>query len=143
MRYKTCGDWQFIGTDEKTLIVTVLKQTDWRYEALLAVHEIYEALACKANGVTEEIVDAYDFAHQRVIENKGEFPPGEKLTQAEWQLLQAYRQENGLALEPGECPGCPYQVEHEHAEEMEAALAKSMGVDWGTYLVALEKSMKE
>jgi len=29
------------------------------------------------------------------------------------------------------------------AEEMEAALAKSMGVDWGTYLVALEKSMKE
>jgi hypothetical protein len=70
MRYPTLGDWQFKGD---ALEVTVAQQEDWRHEALLAVHEIVEALACKYNGVSETAVDAFDLAHLDA-EEPGELP---------------------------------------------------------------------
>jgi hypothetical protein len=57
-RYDTCGDWQREG-DELRISVSELK--DWRLEALVAVHELIEALLCRVDGVTEAEVDHFDF----------------------------------------------------------------------------------
>ena len=57
--------------------------TDWRHSALIAVHELVEALLCKAHGVTTEAVDTWDMG------------PGHELD------------------EPGDDPRAPYHREHE------------------------------
>lgn len=84
-RYPTVGDWQFINTVHSTiddkgtvtdedntiesievdevLTVRVSKMSDRRYEYLVAIHEIVEALLCKYNGVSEESVDDWDMNH--------------------------------------------------------------------------------
>lgn len=63
-RYDTCGNWAFRNCIETgDLIVAVSRMRDWRYEALVAVHEIIEALLCKARGISEEAVTAFDKAH--------------------------------------------------------------------------------
>jgi hypothetical protein len=49
MRYPTVGDWQF--KPDGTLHITVSRMTDRRYEFLLALHELVEALLYKATGV--------------------------------------------------------------------------------------------
>ncbi len=56
-RYETCGDWE---NYDNHFIIRVSDCDNWRYEALVAVHEIVEALICKSNGITQEVVDEYD-----------------------------------------------------------------------------------
>ncbi len=60
-RYDTVGDWQF--DSEGNLHIKVSKLSDWRHEMCVAIHELTEALLCKQNGVTEQQVDNWDFAH--------------------------------------------------------------------------------
>jgi len=61
-RYDTVGDWRF-DTDGN-LHITVSQLSDPRYETLIAVHELVEALLCKAAGITEASVTAFDTAYQ-------------------------------------------------------------------------------
>jgi hypothetical protein len=44
---------------------------NWRLEALVAVHELIEALLCRVDGVTEDEVDHFDFNF------KGDAEPGD------------------------------------------------------------------
>ncbi len=67
-RYPTCGDWT---NENGVLRVKVSELPDWRYEALVAIHEIVEATLCRADGVTPEQVDAFDMAF------KGDSEPGD------------------------------------------------------------------
>jgi hypothetical protein len=81
-RYPTVGDWQweqgtgpagFEGLSEERAVlhIRVSQMSDWRYEALVGLHEAIEALLCKHAGVSEAIVDAFD------MNFKGEGEPGD------------------------------------------------------------------
>lgn len=37
--------------------------SDWRYEILVAIHELIEQSLCKHEGVTEKEVDDFDMSH--------------------------------------------------------------------------------
>jgi hypothetical protein len=70
-RYDTVGDWQFIGDD---LIIKVSKlfplpledsSLPFSYEEfLIGIHELIEAILCKAYGIKEEDVDKFDMSHE-------------------------------------------------------------------------------
>ena len=47
-RYETTGDWWWDPDD--TLQMRVSALADWRHSVLIAVHELVEALLCKAQG---------------------------------------------------------------------------------------------
>ena len=70
-RYDTCGDWWF---DKKgNLQVRVSDMNNWKYEYLVADHEVREALLCKDRGVTQKEVDEFDMGWQR---HNGLLEPG-------------------------------------------------------------------
>ena len=108
-RYATAGDWYFPpkGGD---LTICVSKMPDHRFELLVAVHELIEALACQQAGITTAEVDQFDMT---------------------WDS-------HGKYLEPGLDPRAPYHVQHMLANFVEAGLADVLGVDQTAYAEALE-----
>jgi len=60
-RYDTCGDWQFNA--EGNLHIKVSEMGDWRFNFLIARHELDEAMLCKLHNITQEQVDEYDNKH--------------------------------------------------------------------------------
>jgi hypothetical protein len=111
-RYDTMGDWQFLEPltgdtlRHERLRITVSDLGDWRMEALLAVHELVEALLCKAKGITTEQVDDWDLGYGR-----GRYS----------------------SSDPGADPACPYHREHVRATSVEHIVAAYLGIDWGDY----------
>ena len=95
------GDWWWDPDD--TLQMRVSTLPDWRYSMLIAIHELIEALLCRAHGVTAEAVDAWDMG------------PGKEMD------------------EPGDDPRAPYHREHDFALCLERLLAHEIGVDWNAY----------
>lgn len=69
-RYETAGDWFF--DEEQNLTIRVSDTGDWRFNAMVAVHELIEVLLCKARGITQEQVDIFDLSY------KGEGEPGDE-----------------------------------------------------------------
>ncbi len=65
-RYPTCGDWLFV--DPNHLRIRVSELGDWRKEAAVAVHELVEAVLCRAAGVPGTLVDAFDKAYDGIDE---------------------------------------------------------------------------
>lgn len=105
-RYDTVGDW--IWEDENYLRIRVSSMRRRRYAALVAVHELVEALLCWERGITTEMVDTFDKA------------------------FEAGRPE-GNEDEPGDDPTCPYRREHFFATTVERLLAAELRVDWTEY----------
>lgn len=105
-RYTTAGDW-FYDSDG-ALRIKVSGLSDWRREALVAIHELVEVLLCKHDGVTQEIVDQFDkqFEANRTEDNDNE---------------------------PGDEPSAPYVKQHCLATGIERILAVHLGVDWKPY----------
>ena len=103
-RYATTGDWWWEG---ETLELRVSALEDWRHSALVALHELVEALLCEAHGVTTEMVDAWDMG------------PGAALP------------------DPADDPRAPYHQEHDAASAIERLLAHELGVNWDAYNDAL------
>ena len=60
-RYPTVGDWLFV---ERDLCAWVSEIGDWRNEMAVAVHELVEAILCRAAGVPGCVVDAFDKAYE-------------------------------------------------------------------------------
>lgn len=85
-RYPTVGDWLW-SDDETTLTIRVSDMGDWRSEMLVALHELVEVILCKAGGVEQQAVDAFDieFERKRAARNLDE---------------------------PGDDPAAPYRDEH-------------------------------
>lgn len=102
-RYDTIGDWQFDANEDLT--ITVSKLSDWRREALIAVHELVEVLLCKHAGITQETVDKFDMSW---------IPKGEE-------------------EEAGDDPKAPYVKQHCIATGIERMLAAELGVSWKDY----------
>ena len=108
-RYPTVGDWWF--TESGDLEIRVSKMSDWRYECLVAFHELCEVLICKHLGITQEAVDAFDVQFEK-------------------------DRESGLhseTEEPGDHKDAPYRVQHFIATNCERILALALGVNWADY----------
>jgi hypothetical protein len=105
-RYTTVGDWYYDA--DGTLQIKVSALSDWRREALIAVHELVEVLLCKQDGITTESVDKFDkeFEANRHPDNEDE---------------------------PGDEPTAPYVKQHCMATGIERILAAALGVDWKPY----------
>lgn len=120
-RYPTVGDWYYKteseltpqgGITQEVLHIKVSELGDWRYNALVAVHELLEVLACQQDNVTQEEVDKFDMN------------------------FEANRKPDD-DREPGDCPDAPYQKQHCLATAGERMLAVALGVKWGEYEAAI------
>lgn len=69
-RYETVGDW-FWDADTATLRVMVSDLKNWKEEALVAIHEIIEAVLCEGAGIKVHSVDNFD------MNFKGDGEPGD------------------------------------------------------------------
>lgn len=108
IRCQQAGDWTY-GDD--VINVKSAKLSDWRYELLVQVHELVEAVLCKHRGITDEEVTAFDELFER-------------------------EREMGLHMgmdENGDDRRAPYRREHAGATTVEIFLAKELGVDWKKY----------
>ena len=105
-RYPTVGDyWDENGTEQ----VRVSEMKDWRYEILVAVHELIEMAITKHRGIAEAAITAFDVAFE-------------------------HARESGLVQgEPGDQPDAPYRREHVFATNIERLFAAELDVDWPQY----------
>lgn len=98
------ADWFF--DENGDLQVRVSPMGDWRYEVLLMVHELCEAILCDHNGVTVAQVDAFDLEYDKT---------------------------HTFDLNAGDDPKAPYKREHCFATAIERIMCAELGVDWETY----------
>lgn len=109
-RYDTCGDWLF--DEEGNLTIKVSDLDDWRYEALVGLHEAIEALLCRDRQINEEDVTNFDLEFES-------------------------RRQEGNIDEPGDDANAPYRKEHFFATSIERLLAAELNVDWPSYDAAV------
>jgi hypothetical protein len=104
-RYNTVGDyWEQNGKE----LVRISDMQNWKYEILIAVHEILEASLCKARGIHEKVISNFDKKYEK---------------------KRKYR----ILDEPGNDLSAPYYKEHQFALKIEKMFAKELGVDWKEY----------
>lgn len=60
-RYNTVGDY-FVEPDVKTLNVCVSNLNNWKYEALVSVHELVEMILCEARSIKDADITQFDKA---------------------------------------------------------------------------------
>ena len=106
-RYPTVGDWQW-DSDREHLTISVSSMGNWRYEMLVAFHELAECLICRHRGIDQSLVDAFDKLYER-------------------------ERTDGDVSEPGDDPMAPYYKEHQFATCVERLLALQLDVDWKQY----------
>jgi hypothetical protein len=104
-RYPTVGDWQWDGDH---LTISVSEMDNWRYEMLVAFHELAECLICKHRGVDQAVVDAFDIKYE-------DSRPADDVS------------------EPGDDPTAPYYREHQFATCVERLLSRELDVSWKQY----------
>jgi hypothetical protein len=105
-RYPTVGDyWMEDGVQQ----VRVSHLPDWRYEILVAVHEIVELAITRHRGIPEGVISEFD---------------------VEFEKLRESRLRSG---EPGDHPDSPYRREHFFATNLERLLAGELDVNWFAY----------
>jgi hypothetical protein len=105
-RYPTVGDWWV--EDDGTWHIRVSDMGDWRYELLVALHELVEFAICQHEKVSEQEITAFDVAFEK-------------------------RRPEGNVDEPGDEPAAPYQREHCIATGVERIVAALLGVKWKEY----------
>lgn len=119
-RYPTVGDWFYSEEHEltdkgsvkkKVLHIRISELSDWRHEACIALHELFEVLLCQHAGISQEAVDKFDkkFELEREAGLRGEQD------------------------EPGDDPKAPYRVQHGLASGIERIAGAELGVDWNAY----------
>jgi len=113
-RYPTVGDYfDKNGKHE----VRVSKMSDWRYEFLVALHELVESHLCKHRGIAEQSITDFDVWFEKAREMGMIFDDDE----------------------PGCHPSAPYMKEHMFAMMVERQMARELGVDWDKYAEEIEK----
>ena len=117
-RYPTAGDWWFEPycqgkpEEECDLHIRVSGTGNWRYEALVALHELVEVLKCKHDGVSQKEVDEFDIEYEK-------------------------NRKDGDDSEPGDSPDAPYRFQHCLATGIERIMCAEFGLDWKAYDDAL------
>ena len=115
-RYSTCGDWWFKQNGD--LEIRVSDMGDWRYEALVAFHELAEVLMCKKLGIKTSTVDAFDKKFEKEREQGI----------------------HGEDEEPGDADDAPYRKQHSMASALERTLSVMLDVSWNKYDKAIMES---
>ena len=105
-RYETVGDWQW--DDGGNLTITVSDMGDWKYNFLVAFHELVEVMLCRARGIPQKEVDEFDIVYEAM-------------------------RKDGDTSEPGDSPLAPYCKEHRTATNMERVMAEELEVVWEEY----------
>lgn len=108
-RYNTVGDYDSVDIN-CGVNISISGLRNWKYELLVAVHELIELSLCYHRDIPEEIITKFDMDFEKARE--------------ETSLLQG---------EPGDAAGCPYRKEHFFATSIERLLAAELGVDWEKY----------
>lgn len=116
MRFDDVGDWWFDINED--LQIRVADMGNWKYEFLVADHEMHEALLCFDRGITTKQVDDFD---------------------------DQFEKENGVfevrkdkKLNAGDDINCPYKKEHFFATNLERLTSAELKIDWKTYNDFLE-----
>lgn len=110
-RYPTVGDY-IIDRTGRGIQIFVSDMNNWRYEALVAIHELVEVLvACFHNDIQEEDITRFDIQFEKERERN----------------LQS------KDAEPGDDARAPYRREHFLATTVERIVALALGVDWKLY----------
>jgi len=109
-RYETVGDWWW-GADG-TWEFRVSNMGNWRFEMLVAIHELAECAMCRFWGISQVDVDDFD------------------------KVFEANRVE-GNTDEPGDDPKAPYRNYHCIATGIERVMATMLGVSWKEYESAI------
>lgn len=105
-KYDTVGDWRFDADGNLKIFVSDLG-SDY-YNFLVGVHELWEAILCKARSIPTEDVDAFDIK------------------------FEIDRQPGNLD-EPGDDPRAPYHREHCSATGVERLLCSELDIIWKLY----------
>ena len=114
-RYNTVGDYY---ETKKKWKIKVSDLPGWKFEALIAIHELVEFMLCHDRKIDFREVDEFDMA------------------------FDAKRGKNN-ADEPGDEPDAPYYKEHQFSTKVEKMLAKELKVNWKEYVLAQGKLMKK
>ena len=61
-RYPTVGDWNYTATGDWRIRVS--EMANWRFEFLVAFHEMIEMALCRDKGITEQEVTKFDKAYE-------------------------------------------------------------------------------
>src|SRR5882672_405040 len=109
-RYETVGDWRLEGD---ALKIRVSELPDWRYDVLVGIHELIEAVLCDQACVSQTAVDEFDMDYEK-------------------------NRQPGDESEPGDDPRSPYRKQHFVATTIERQLAHELGVDWDEYERAIQ-----
>ena len=112
-RYATCGDWFW---QNGVLCIRVSKMSDWRYEFIVAVHELIEAFLCVKANISQKDVDKFDMDYEK---------KRERVCSCKVQG------------EPGDCSESPYRFQHCAATGVERLLAVLLLVGWSEYEIAI------
>lgn len=112
-RYPTVGDW--IWEPDGTLHIFVSNMNNWKYEFLVARHELDEAILCRDRGITQKEVDDFDT------------------------YFEKERKQGLVTDEPGDDPRAPYNKEHFFATTVERLIARELNVDWQAYDKTVEE----
>jgi hypothetical protein len=105
-RYPTVGDY---WTEEGVEQIRVSTMPDWRYEALVAVHELVEMILTRHRKIEEQNISRFDIE------------------------FEDSREKGLVAGEPGDHVHAPYRREHFFATNVERLLAAELEVDWFEY----------
>jgi hypothetical protein len=106
-RYPTVGDY---WDDENGVIqIRVSDMKDWRYEALVIVHEMLEMFLTKHRGILEHEISNFDIEFENT------------------------RSDQSVCVEPGDHPQAPHRREHFFATNLERLFAAELDVDWFQY----------
>jgi hypothetical protein len=105
--YDTAGNY---GADSIGWWFEISKMEDWRYEAMVMIHEMVERVLCEDRGIKLKDIDFFD------IEGEGAGHP-----------------------DPGTLKTAPYHKEHMIATKVEKMLCKEFGIDWETYDSSFEQ----
>jgi hypothetical protein len=114
-RYETVGDY---WKESQVTKFRVSRMSDWRYEALVFVHELIEYIIVKYMEIPLKDIDNFDEGYELAREMKIKAPCGCKPTKDS---------------EPGFDSHSPYNSAHYVADRVEHLLAFIIGVKWSDY----------
>jgi hypothetical protein len=103
-----CGDYE---CHDRTVDFYVTSTEDWRYAALVALHEIVEVILTRHAGIEERDITAFDLQFEK----------------------------DGRDGEPGDAHDSPYREQHKVAETVEKMIARLIDVDWKVYNKVLDE----
>jgi Mn-dependent DtxR family transcriptional regulator len=89
--------------------VRVSDMKDWRYEALVIIHELVEMFLTKHRGIPEHEISEFDIKFEQS------------------------RADQLVCGEPGDHPHAPYRNEHFFATNLERLFSSELGIDWFGY----------